>query len=70
MFLLPFMTLEYPLILETHLKLFQRECNSLIKKFLLYITMAKHQYGRSSAPNDPSLHGNAIARKLEPYAVG
>ena len=32
MFLLPFMTLEYPLILEIHLKLFQKHYNSFIGK--------------------------------------
>ena len=41
MFLLPFLTLEYPLIIETHLIFFQKQCYSLIKK--------------SYAPNDPSI---------------
>ena len=35
--LLPFMTLEYPLILKTNLKLFHKQYNRLIKKvFLTY----------------------------------
>ena len=41
MFLLPFLTLEYPLIIETHLIFFQKQCYSLIKK--------------SYAPNDPPI---------------
>ena len=37
MFLLQFMTLQYPLVIKVQLKLFQEQCNSLIKKvFLIY----------------------------------
>ena len=32
MFLLPFLTLEYPQIIETHLIFFQKQCYSLVKK--------------------------------------
>ena len=36
MVLLSFMILEYPLILEIHLRLFQKKYNSLIKTLLKY----------------------------------
>ena len=35
------MTLEYPLILEILLKLFQKQYYSLIKKFFWYVKRAK-----------------------------
>ena len=36
MFLLPFMTMEYPLILESHPKLFQKYVKVLSKKFKIF----------------------------------
>ena len=58
-FLLLLMTLEYLLILETHLKLSQKQNNSLIKKFFEYIKREKHSKEGSSAPYDP--HPTAMA---------
>ena len=41
MFLLLFMSLEYTLILENHVKLFQEQYNSLIKKLFLKCKKSK-----------------------------
>ena len=51
------MTLEYLLILEIHLKLFQKQYNSLIKKGFLIDSKGKAIKGKggSSAPNNPPI---------------
>ena len=61
MFLLLFMTLKYPLILWIHLKLFQKQYNSLIKKVLLMYKKGKtlikgvnSLINTNKAPNDSS----------------
>ena len=44
--------MEYPLILEIQLKLFQKQYNSLIKIFFPIYKKGKAQKGWSSAPNN------------------
>ena len=56
MVLLSFMILEYPLILEIHLRLFQKKYNSLIKTLLKYGKKGKalkRWGGEWSEPNNP-----------------
>ena len=52
MFLLLFMTLGYPLILEIYLKMFQKQYNSLTKTFFYKKGKALDK-NRSIEPNDP-----------------
>ena len=52
------MTLEYPCILETLLKLFQKQYNSLIKKVFLMGKKGKELKGGSSAPNNHPPYGH------------
>ena len=56
-FLLPFITLEYSLILAIYIKLFQKQYDSLIKKFFYYIKRGKHSKEEGlSEPNEPYGH--------------
>ena len=72
MFLLPLLTLEYPLTLTIYLKLFQKYRIFSLKKlklfkFFYYIKTAKHPVGGGgwggglSAPNDPPPNGHDAA---------
>ena len=69
MFLLLFMTLEYPLILEIHLKLFQKQYNSLIKKnFPTYKKgKALKRVEGPSAPNESHHTAMVITLKSDSY---
>ena len=59
-FLLLVMTLEYLRILEIRLQLFQKQYNSLIKRFFQYTKRAKYSKG-SRTPNDvPPPYGHSI----------
>ena len=61
MFLLPFMTLEYPLILEIHLKLFQEHYNSFIGKTFSKI------YKKGKALETGGRRGGGLSNDLLPH---